>query len=435
MPAIHALLLGLTVYVAAHDSATIYPNMPDPTWLGGWLSPALALANMLLWLVTTHTAERQGALHAIARLPVVPAAAAALLALYGLFYTLATHGSVVGWVHVTATCVCVFVLAAGLTANRVSVRTLAAGLSAGGIAVCAEGLFRLLSRVRSPEQLMAVSGSRYASGDPFFANRLGNGSLPYPTLLVSLFLVFGSLALGLAVTSRAWPQRLLAAAVWLLNGTCAWLTASRGGMALFILMSLAHGAAAALWRARRPQISRAVAAISIAAATLFAGLVGRLVLTKGSILRADGSLSSRVKMWRICWHAFRANPLTGGGPGAFREGWRAFIRANPYPEYSVPHSLYFGMLCDGGLALFALAAALFVGAAMETWRVVRSPIAESDRRLLLAYSLGLLAVLAHDLNENSFQIHSICLLSATFAGIVIGLRSNQTGRARVTTPA
>jgi len=430
LPALHALLLGLTVYVAAHDSATIYVHMPDPAWLGGWLSPVLAVANLLLRLLTAPPQRRNAVTRALLHPPPVPAAAAGFLALYGLAYTLSTHASLVGWSQITTTCVCCYVLALALATTGESLFTLLSGLSIGGVAICVEGLLQLLPRVRTPEQLMAVNGSRYASGDPFLANRLGNGSLPYPTLLVSLFLVFGSLALGLAATSRTWLARLAALAAWLLNGICAWLTASRGGVAIFILMSLAHGGAAALWHAPRPHLNRAIAAISLTTALLFAGIVARLVLTKGSMLRADGSLSSRVKMWRICWHVFRANPLTGGGPGAFGEAWRAFIRTNSFPEYSVPHSLYFGILCEGGLMLFAAAAALFAGLAVETWRIIKSPVSETDRRLVLAFALGLLAVLTHDLNENSFQMHPIYLLSAVFAAIVIGLRAAHPPNAR-----
>jgi len=76
--------------------------------------------------------------------------------------------------------------------------------------------------------------------------------------------------------------------------------------------------------------------------------------------------------------------------------------------------------------LFAGAAVLFVSIVWETWKAVRSPINENDRRLLLAFGAGILAVLVHDLNENSFQMHPIYLLSCVFAGMVIGIA----GRAR-----
>jgi O-antigen ligase len=417
---LHALLLGLTIYAAAHDSATIYVHMPDPAWLGGWLAPGAAIANLLLWLATASGEQRREGLVAIVGIPVLPSIAAALLTLYGLYYSL-TVGAPFAWIQPTLSCAATVVLLQALAATRRPIRPLIIGLSAAGVCICAEGLVHLFSRVDDPNKLMIVTGNRWASGDPFFANRLGNGALPYPTLLVSLFLVFASLALGLGGTARTWPGRLLAMAAYALNATCAWLTASRAGIVILVLLTLVHIAVAALGRTRSPQLARFVGVGAAAGCVLFAGIVAKLVLTKGSILRADGSLSSRVKMWRVCWHVFRSRPLVGGGPGAFLAGWRTFIRSWDYPEYSVPHSLYFGILSEGGLSLLAVAAALFVGLVQQTWAVVRSAN-NTDARLVTAYALGLLAVLAHDLNENSLQMHPMYLLTASFAGIVLGLR-------------
>lgn len=420
---VHAVLLGITLYAAAHDSATIYVHMPDPAWLGGWLAPGLAIANLLLWIAAAPAEERREGLRSLTRVPALPAAAAGLLALYGLYYSRAVGAPLSAWLQPALSCAATFTLVQALAATRRPARPLYIGLSMASVCICTEGLIHLFSRVDDPGKLIIVTGNRWASGDPFAA-RLGNGALPYPTLLVSLFLVFASLALGLAAAARTGPGRLLAVAVYALNGACVWLTASRGGIVLLVLLTLVHVALAALGRARRPALARFVGAGAIAAGLLFAGIVVRLVLTRGSILRADGSLSSRVKMWRVCWRIFQSSPLTGGGPGAFREGWRGFIRRWDYPEYSVPHSLYFGILSEGGLLLFALAAALFLGLAHETWQAARIST-KTDKVLVISFALGLLAVLAYDLNENSFQMHPMYVLTAAFAGIVIGLRHNR----------
>ena len=425
---LHGLLLGLTLYVAVHDPASIYPSAQDTdtSWGSGWLTPILALANVIVWGLTSSAEEKRLGRQALGRLPIVPALAAGSLLIYSLWYAVSVHAPILGWAQVAVACAATLLLSSVLFAAGTDGRGVFVGITAAGIAVCAEGLVHLFSRLEDSRQLIALSGVRYGSGDPFLANRLGNGMLPYPTLLVSLLLVFASISLGLAASAERRWGRLLALAAYLVNVVCIWLTASRGGLVILVLLTFAHIgliASDTLRGANRPSGLRFMSAGAGCLMALITGFIARLVLTRGSILRADGSLSSRVHMWRICWRVFTQNPLTGGGPGAFQHAWRVYIQHAPYPEYAVPHSLYFGILCEGGIILMAAVAALFCGIALEVWRIARSNGPVTERRLLLAFALGLLAVLVHDLNENSFQMHAIYLLSCVFAGMVIGIRA------------
>jgi len=338
------ILAGLTVYVAAHDPASIYANLENGAWGGGWITPGLALINLILWLILVPAAVRRSAMLGLSRIPAAAALAGAFFVFYGFGYRSAVHAPVTLWIQMVAACLATALLSYFLFTTGASARPILRGITLGGAALCVEALIHLFSRVETPHQLIALTGNRAASGDPNLANRLGNGMLPYPTLLVSLLLIFASIALGLAVVEKRWQNRLLAVAAYCLNAVCMWLTASRGGVILLALLSLSHLAFSAAEPRKYPSFNKMLAAGAAAAIAIISLFVLKLGLTRGSVLRADGSLASRVHMWRVCWRIFKENPITGGGPGAFLEAWIPYSRKVHYPAYVVPHSLYFGML-------------------------------------------------------------------------------------------
>jgi O-antigen ligase len=308
---------------------------------------------------------------------------------------------------------------AALCARTGEVRPFFQALTAAGVALCLEAVARLLQRSPDPAALLASFPFLRLTSNPDIEGRLGGVPLPYPTMFVSLLIVFASVALGLLRLAKTPGERLLWGGAFGLNALCIVMTGSRAGLVYFLVMTLLHLAQrSAAWR--RIAFGGAV--------LLFGGVLLLLARSHGGLLRGDASLKARFHMWRVCLKIARDNPLFGGGPNAFPTRWHEYARYYGYPDYSVPHSLPMSLLADGGLLMLAMAALLLTGLAQGVRDLRRSTAPREARELVSSLALGLAITLAHDLIETSFRMISIYLLTAALAGMLLGLERRWKGR-------
>jgi O-antigen ligase len=419
-PVLQAWLLAAMVYVGAHDAASIFAGTQDAAWPRGGLLPALALLNVALWLAWTRprlkTPAAKAKARAVSPLLWVPAA---YFALISLLYAAQT-GALIDWCIGAVALVSTVLVMAALCARTDDVRPFFQALTAAGVVLCLEAVARLLQRSGDPAALLASFPFLRLSSNPDIESRLGGVPLPYPTMFVSLLIVFASVALGLLRLAKTPGERALWGSAFGLNALCIVMTGSRAGLIFFLVMTLLHLAQRGeAWR--RAAIGGAV--------FLFGAALLLLARSRGGLLRGDASLKSRFHMWRVCLKIARDNPLFGGGPNAFLTRWQAYARYYGYPDYSVPHSLPMSLLADGGLLMLTMAALLLTGMAQSVRDVLRSSAPREARELVFSLALGLATTLAHDLIETSFRMVSIYLLTAALAGMLLGLqRRNRIGK-------
>lgn len=432
---LHLWLFAAAVYVAAHDPASIYAVTVDTSWGGGWLWPGLIWGNALLWFGYTQRRiplppEGGSLLRSLPLYLWLPALAFAALS---TVYAVGAGRLTARWgAEAVAYPLTVLMMAdifrrtqwmpsaegePAQPSNRHPSRPLLLGLAVAGAAVCVEGMVALFTREGNDLGLLVIFPRFLRSTSrPYAEYRLGGDGLPYPTLLASLLLVFAAVSLGLVAGAKTKGERTAWWGLWALLALCMGLTASRAGVIFLLLMTLAHAA-------RRRGVWRSAALGSMA--RLGTGVALALIEAPGRFLRGDGSLRSRFHMWRVCLRIARNHLLVGGGPDAFSIAWPDYARRFGYPHYVVPHSLYFGLLAEGGLLLLTAAGLLIAGVAREVGFVLRSAAPSAAREGLLALALGLTAALAHDLIENACRTAPLYLLGCALAGMAVGMRRGE----------
>jgi O-antigen ligase len=220
-----------------------------------------------------------------------------------------------------------------------------------------------------------------------------------------------------------------------------WLTGSRGGTLVFIVI-----APVALWLARSPwrrllftsATAIAVAILSVVALSLSepAQTKSGTVLISESVVpatqltnstgvfarsqSATGDFGLRIKYWETSLHMAIAHPLLGTGPGSYQdEVWRYVTPSEDWPTDA--HDYVFETLAEegvpAGLVVLALLGALYVAAVRTRKKVERSsPL----RPLALASAAGFLFIATHSLIDFDDRWPVIMWLAAAFIGIVAG---------------
>lgn len=283
--------------------------------------------------------------------------------LAGVLIAAVNAGILAGWVRATATLV--IGVAAGLGAVVVWSRR-------WGPAVAGTVLVILGVRAWYLGALSWWGGARGRTR--FLALSFENQSGP-------LLAAVGLVGVGMAVAQQGW-RRGVGVGVTAVGLAGAWLSGSRATVVLLVPVLVLVAAVA--WRqdgARRTVVgigsSLAAMVVAVAAFTLpwaaavDAGHDAAAVQTPGLSDRlgsmvvnpstSTASLNARFGYWRAAVEVWRADPLTGAGPGSFR--WAA---APYWPDdvelTATPHNEYLGALADrgliGGLPLLVTAVAI-----------------------------------------------------------------------------
>ncbi len=139
---------------------------------------------------------------------------------------------------------------------------------------------------------------------------------------------------------------------------------------------------------------------------------------------AEDTLGRRANMWTIAGEIIAEQPLTGAGPGAFREALLNAIEDGrideTYANYRHPHSQYLSALTDAGipglLALLLLGALVF-RRHLKLWQTGL----ESTRLLGWTGLVSIVVLATMALTESIFERNTGIIWFSLFTALTIGL--------------
>lgn len=212
----------------------------------------------------------------------------------------------------------------------------------------------------------------------------GFGGMDNNCFGVSLVTVLGP-ALVLALSSRTWWARGLAAVAAALILHTTLLTFSRG--ALIGLIAVA--AVAFVMMPKRPKYLGAVLlAVLLAVRLTGPELAKRYSSAFVSAGERDSSSESRLDLWRDCLTVIEAQPVFGVGPA----NWRVVASSFGWSEGKSAHSVWMETAAEEGVP-GALALLLFFGfSAVRLWPIARSRLTEANRYQVAVASGVILSV-------------------------------------------
>jgi O-antigen ligase len=204
----------------------------------------------------------------------------------------------------------------------------------------------------------------------------GFGGMDNNCFAVSLLSVVGP-AIALAISSKSWLARGLAAVAAALILHTILLTFSRGGMVGLIGV----GVVAFIMMPKRPRYL-AVILVSLLVVLRLTGpqLAARYSTAFVSQGERDGSAQSRLDLWRDCVEVIVAHPVLGIGPN----NWRAIASTFGWTAGKSAHSVWMETAAEVGIP-GVLALMLFFGiAGMKLWPIARARPTPTTR-----YEVGL----------------------------------------------
>ncbi|MCE5230361.1 O-antigen ligase family protein [bacterium] len=242
------------------------------------------------------------------------------------------------------------------------------------------------------------AGIAHALREKRVSGRLGNPNLFAAQLSMLAVFCVGSL------NRRERPAcRVSGAAGWLALAAALVLTASRGGMLTFALVTILGLAAAGIApRNRRPLLCAFLAMATIAPVAA-QGLIERI----GNIT----TVRERLFYWDIAARIWGENPIFGGGPGRFALLYSQ-LKSPMARESQYAHSWLMQTGADLGLIGVVLYSIFWLGIAWMAWRAVRS-----ERFWPL---LALVALALNGLFEFTLQWRAFLVPAGLFAGLACG---------------
>ncbi len=354
---------GATLRVLAYATAALAPVEGYLTAAHahlGKLAPALLITVWLVIRVRQRRLPRSTPLHAVLALLAVVLATTAALHSSGTF----TAEYVVRWLPFLV----ITVVFADVACREVPIRRLLLAMAAGATVAGIGALYSLI-----------LGGETRASGPQADPNDL------------AYFLVAAIPLLSLA--GRTLRRRITVALGGAVLVAGAMATFSRGGgLGLTAAVGWLALRRVLPWRAL--VASAAVVALLGLGTLLFAGPgIERAVQEKTFI--AASNVDTRELRWQAAARMVAEHPLSGVGPGGFREAYAAESRNAEINEQTpVAHNMYLEVAAELGLPGFALFAAVIGLAAVSSERTVRLAAPSSPARTeAVAIQASLLAVL------------------------------------------
>lgn len=270
--------------------------------------------------------------------------------------------------------------------------------------------FFLFPTVREEWLDPEVSGS--------FARIVGSFSNPN---IFAVYLIFAlMLSLSGALAARGLRRIFFTAAV-LLNLACMLFTYTRGAYIAIILGALLF---AALTKRRLLRIGAVLAPLGVSIG-LLGGFLGRLAT---SFSTADGSISSRLSIWRSSLLMLRDNLITGigVGEGRFTEAFSAYAEGGVFAPHS--HNLFLQLALEGGI--FALFAFLYILLCVLRITVSFGRRRSPDECGYIAYGSvsALFSAAIFGLTDNILYSLPMAFLFFSYLGIATSLMREDTSR-------
>lgn len=239
------------------------------------------------------------------------------------------------------------------------------------------------------------------------------------------------LAAARLLRARGWLTRAGLAVYLLAALTVEWYADSRGGL-LGLAAALVVLAAAWAWpslRGWRP--SRADLRRYWFVLPALAGMAGLAFLLVPRVLRLGGdathgpAASARSVFWGAAGQAFRADPLTGIGPGLYPAALAAYSSTPPDRPYLHAHSWPVTVAAESGLLGLAGLAALALNLAWLAWRRLKR--GDPGLRLHWAAALAALAGFAVHSQADYFMVFPAAALPVLYFMAVLAHESRQDG--------
>ncbi len=255
---------------------------------------------------------------------------------------------------------------------------------------------------------------------------------------------FGGLSLAFALMliprladeRRSMPARLLTIAAIVLAFVANALSGSRGAWlaipALLAIYFFTAGAGQPLrWRLGVPFVIAALSLVVLLSPIL--PMSDRLDETLAELsVMADGGngtggFGRRVQLWEVAGGLIGAEPLSGTGPGSFRQGLVESVESGVHDKvllrYDNPHNQYLSALIDGGAGLLACLVALFAAPILLVLGLSRRYSRQCRYLAWCALAAGaVLAIMA--LSESIFERSSgvvwFALLTSVSTALAVG---------------
>lgn len=308
----------------------------------------------------------------------------------------------------------------------------ALGFAALGLYQFFFGYEATLERLRASPSTQAemdpllLQSLEHALGERRVGGTLGNGNVFAAWLCV---LVIASISMMPAMNPR--PVRIAGMAGAALAGVTLLLTGSRGGL---LTLAIAVTAALAVLRKVSPAGGKKPVALGAASGLLAAAFVlmsrPGWAIDIGYRLTRITTIRERLNYWSIAAKVWLADPVFGGGPGAF-ELLYPQLKAATARESRYAHSWMFQALAELGLiglmlwVMFGLALAF---AARRAWRSLPAAVAgplgdvEASRSAEALWLAAMTATLAFNgLFEYSLHTPEFLALFGIASGGLIGL--------------
>ena len=310
------------------------------------------------------------------------------------------------------------VLAASqVSRSRSARKRLMAGVALSGAAIAATGFLHALVNA---EKLFGFYA--FPVVNPRVLTPFGNTNH-----LAAFMTLTGTLALGLAVSTRERPKQLLWAVAFVACGAATALTGSRGGVLFFVVAPVLF--AALLWRQRlaearerepgaAPRLSWVATAIPLAA-VLAAVAVGGLVAWESlserlaSVSTLEKVSRTKVELWPMMWAAAKEFTPFGMGRGAYELAFTAYQTVDPSVVFTHPENLGLQLWSELGAPLTLLVFAL---AAYALGRILGN---DGVHGLELAAVAALAGVALHDVFDFALEFPG----TAAGACLVLGAAS------------
>ena len=204
-------------------------------------------------------------------------------------------------------------------------------------------------------------------------NRAGEGfgGMDNNCFAVSLLSVIGP-AIALAVSSKTWWARCIAAgcAALILHTTL--LTFSRGAMVGLVAVVVV----AFVMMPKRPRYLAAILVTVLLAARLTGPqLLARYSTSFAASGERDGSAQSRLDLWRDCFKIIQAYPVLGVGPN----NWRAIASSFGWAEGKSAHSVWMETAAELGIPGVLWLLLFFGFATLRMWPLARERLTETNR--------------------------------------------------------
>lgn len=125
------------------------------------------------------------------------------------------------------------------------------------------------------------------------------------------------------------------------------------------------------------------------------------------------SVGARFEMWKTSWSLFREHPLLGAGTNGFKVAWDQVAFKNSGLRFDNPHSTYFYLLANYGIAGMALLFFLLWRMARFSWLQRNNLFGAAIFCYLIVFMVG---SLTNTMLTSSFYLSWLAIMGAIMAG-------------------